>query len=529
MASVRAWAPFAVVLVLALVIRVAVVAITGRATIDMDGTEYVRVAQNILAGHGAIGIRGEAEPVGPLAPMFSWMIAFVSVFGVDAETAALAIAVVSGTAFVALVYALAATVYGRTPALYAAAIAAVLPSCVESSTIALSDAPFGAAAVAGTLGFVRLLRTWSRGDALICGIAFGIAYLLRPEGLLFGFAACVAALLVSMRRHVSIVPPALMIVAVIALCVPGVLARHAVSGRYELEGKSAINAQIASGLRSGKSYLAVADAIDDAGRPVGPEIDPRYYQRGPGPPPTPVQLRISLAAGAAVRHVPETLLTFVGRQYGSGLLLVLAAVALAVPWSRKRAGYELVLIGFVACGYLALTSVWHFWPRYALLFVPVVVVWAGYGVGLLRDWSTRTRLPDLGLAAFALLIALSLVRDVAFARSASPPIERDAGAWIASHTARAAIVDISSETAFYAGGSWSPFPYGDERAAARYLTALHPDYVVLNSSRAVDVPPLRGWFAGGLPASLAQRVLTLNDGAGRTLTIYRWRAPATRG
>ena len=485
-ARVRAPTLFGIVVASTLALRLAVLAVSGHATIDMNGSEYVRIAQNILAGHGAIGMRG--EPVSDLSPLYSWITAFIAAFGLNAEAAALAIAVVCGTAFVALVYALASTVYDRTTALYAAVIAAVLPICVESSTMALSEALFGAAAVAGTLGFVRLLHNWSRRDALTCGIAFGIAYLLRPEGLLFAFAVCAAAMLVSMHRHLSFAPAAIMMLAAIALCIPGVAASYATTGRFELEGKSAINAQIAIGLRSRKSYLSVADGIDDAGRPIGPEIDPRYFRPGPDPSATPLQVRASLAFGAAVKHVRDTIATFAGREYGSGMLLALAALGLAAtPWPPRRLGNELVLIGCLMCGYLALTSVWHFWSRYGLIFVPVAVLWAPHDTAKWRDWSARSGLPNLGLAAFALVLSISLVTDVAIARSADVPIERTAGAWIGSQTVRARLVDVTNPTAFYAGGTWSPLPYGGERAATRYLMALHPDYVVLDSRRAARI------------------------------------------
>jgi 4-amino-4-deoxy-L-arabinose transferase-like glycosyltransferase len=344
-----------------------VLAVDARTPIDMDGSSYVRIAQNILAGHAALGMRG--EPVVTFAPLYSWLIALVAAFGINAETAALAIALVAGTAFVALVYVLAATIYHRTSALYAAAIAAVLPICVQVSTSALSEAPFGAAAVAGTIGFVRLLRTWSRRDALLCGAAFGIAYLFRPEGALFAASACIATMIVAMRRRVSFAPVAVMVLTAAALCMPALAQRYAATGQIAIEGKSAINARIALGLRAGGSYISVANGVDEAGRPVGPEIDPRYYR--PEAPTLPLQTRAALARGAGLKHVRDVTWAFLGREYGSGLLLGLAILGLAAaPWSRSRLGSELALIAFLACGYAALASVWHFWPRYGCRSCP---------------------------------------------------------------------------------------------------------------------------------------------------------------
>src|SRR6202043_3568087 len=133
------------------------------------------------------------------------------------------------------------------------------------------------------------------------------------------------------------------------------------------------------------------------------------------------------------------------------------------------------------------------------LLLPVVLVWSASGIANLRRWSLKSRLPDAGLAALGLLVVLCVAADTANARSADAGIERTTGAWLAARPAPGPVVDVSTRTAFYAGATWSPLPYGDETASARYLRKLAPSYVVLDSSRAFQYPPLQRWFAPGIP------------------------------
>jgi hypothetical protein len=513
----------ALALGLALAVRAAVLALGWQAPIDMDGTEYVRIAQSVAAGNGPIGIRG--LPILIYQPLYPWLIAACVHFGADAESAALAIAALCGTAFVALVYAVATTVYGRRTGLYAALVAAVLPICVQTSTTAITEAPFAAAATAGLWGLLRLLRTWSVRDAALCGGGFGLAYLVRPEGALFALAALAIAAFAPGRRAL---PLAVLAALAALLAVPALANTYAVSGRVALEGKSTINFRLGEGMRRGASYLSVADATDAQGRPVGPEIDTRYLTPGLVPRPS-FASTVESALTAGVKHVRDVAATFKSRDYGAGLLVVFALAGLVfTPWPRRRARDELVLGAFVAVGYVALAGVFHFWPRYGALFLPVAVVWAGHGITRSNRWHVRLGRLDLVRAGLVLALAGFVGFDLAAARTMPAPLERQAGAWIDADDPRPPlVVDVSSMTAFYAGGTWAPLPYADEPAATRYLQRLRPAYVVFDSSRAAEYPPLRRWFEHGLPRSLAERVEVVGDPRGRRLVVYRWN-PAHR-
>lgn len=508
------------VLVVAAVVRAIAMVLSRGSVIDMDGTEYVRVAQNVAAGHGPIGMRGVPMLIFP--PLFSWLIAGFIRLGIDAQTAALGIVFVAGVAFAGVLYTLGTTLYGSRAGLYAGLIAAVLPACVSTSTTIIAEAPFSVCAAAGVLALLHAVRRPSLRIAALCGSVFGIAYLFRPEGLLFAATAFAIVLVttIARRRHVG---AAVVLAACAAVAtIPALINTYEATGRATLEGKSSINFHLGAGLRTGAPYLAVADAVDGAGHPVGPEIDPRFYSARQPPPRVPAGEALGLIAGAAIRHVRDVVAAFASREYGFGLLALAAAAGLAAgPWSRSRFGDELVLIAYVVAAYVALAGVWHFWPRYAAIFLPAAICWAARGVAVFGRFRVRM-LPDAGLVLLSVLLLGSLAVDVADARENGPALERVAGAWIGAHRRDAFVMDVGSQAAFYAGGTWWPMPYGDEGAAARFITSLHPAYVIVDSSRANDFPPLRHWFERGIPPAFAERANAVSSG-GRTMTIYRWR------
>jgi hypothetical protein len=516
-------------LLLAAAVRLVVLALHAGSPIDMDGAEYVRMGANLAHGAGLVGMRG--FPVVELSPLYPLAIASLTWFVRDAHAAALALVVIAGVAYTGLLYAITRMLYGEPSARVAALIGAVLPILVQLSTETLSEMPYGVALLAGLWGLLRFVRAHRLADAAICAAAFGVAYLTRPEGsllLLVGFAI-VALVAVAATRSVR--APAAFVAIALLFVVPYAAMTAGITGRVALESKTAINFMQAKGMLGGATYLAVADAVDDTGRPIGPEIAPRYYDPHLRPPHVPLGERLGMMARAAGRHVRDLAPEFGARECGFGLLIVLSIVGITRSvWSQARTRDELILFAFVVTSYVALSTVLHFWPRYAVAFIPFAVIWAARGVVELHDWSRRSRLPDVGFALLGILVVGSLAVDVAEARPDGAPIERAAGTWIAHHgVPHARIVDVSNRVAFYGGATWAALPYGSEQGSLRYLTAVAPDYVVLDSSRAQDYPRLARWFAGAPPARQLRLVYRIDEGTGRTLRVYRWLSPPPPG
>ena len=215
----------------ALLIRVVWLLSLQPAQITWDGAEYARAAENLLSGAGYIGIRGTTLWVFP--PLYSLAIAAVTLLTHNSEVAGVAVSVVSGAAFVIPVYAGAKLLYGARAALFAGAIAAMLPFAVNISVVVLADAFFLTLATTGLYFALRTVRDASPRDAVLCGAAFGLAYLTRPEGLVLGGAAILTTIVAALvfrdraKRYGVCVAAAALTLAVVAAPDVAVLSGHA--------------------------------------------------------------------------------------------------------------------------------------------------------------------------------------------------------------------------------------------------------------------------------------------------------------
>src|SRR6201999_2799110 len=137
------------------------------------------------------------------------------------------------------------------------------------------------------------------------------------------------------------------------------------------------------------------DAIDDQLSEIGPELDDRGYFLDSAVRQRTLGERLSIMLTDARRRITDIPRKLTSRAYGTPLLAILALVGLLVtPWTRRRAISEIVLFGYVGALFVSLTTVYHFWDRYAFGFVPVVAVWAGHGLavsGALLARATRAR------------------------------------------------------------------------------------------------------------------------------------------
>src|SRR5262245_60548334 len=106
----KRWLLPAAVLV-ALITRIAWAAAHGL-TIEQEGAEYARIAENLLAGKGYVGIFDNGVQLN-FPPLYPLMIAMVSFFVGNAEIAARAINIVLGALLVIPIFKIAEMVHGR--------------------------------------------------------------------------------------------------------------------------------------------------------------------------------------------------------------------------------------------------------------------------------------------------------------------------------------------------------------------------------------------------------------------------------
>jgi 4-amino-4-deoxy-L-arabinose transferase-like glycosyltransferase len=517
----------------ALVVRVGWLFALGPSQITWDGAEYARTAYNLVHGAGYVGMHGTTMVIFP--PLYSLAIAALMLFGVDGETAGIAVSILAGAALVFPVYAIAARLYGARAGLAAGAIIAFLPFAVDISVLVLSDSLFALLAASGLAVLVRTLDDGRRRNALIAGFLFGLAYLTRPEGLVLGLAGTLAfagayALVPAIRPRIAACAAAYLF----ALCVTAAPYVAFISSRahgFALEGKSAINATIAQRMRSGLSYVQAADAVDADLNEIGPELDDDGYLADRWVRHAALNERISLVASGARRRIADVPRTLLTKPFGTPLL-ALAAIAglLAGPWTRRRGVAEIAIAAYVAALFLSLTTVYHFWPRYAFGFTPVLAVWAAHGLDVV---ARRVRAPAPAAVAAVAVVFVTLLgamrgwfRDEV--NDVLPLTERAAGIWMAAYDgAPGRILAVSDQSVYYAHGTWSMLPYVPRAdLAIAYVRLKAPRYLVLDRYEADERPYVAAWLAGGVPDAHAQLVHTIGDPRHPDAAIYRWNASA---
>ena len=141
-----------------------------------------------------------------------------------------------GTAAVAGVYGLAATLFDKRIALLAAIAAACYPGAIAMSIVVLSEAPFCPLYLAQLTAW---LKSWQSDDrrrrllwAALAGVLGGVATLMRPDWLLFvPFAAAIGLWLTrDRRRHLEIA--AVMLLAIAAIMAPWWWRNFQIYGRF---------------------------------------------------------------------------------------------------------------------------------------------------------------------------------------------------------------------------------------------------------------------------------------------------------
>jgi len=385
-----------------------------------DSWEYLRMAENLLAGEGLTTVEiygrlsddpepaapgSEEEPQGvekgriarmPGYPIF--LAGVQLVFGPSKLAVRLAQAVL-GTVTVALAYVLAQRLFGRAEAVVAGLFVAVYPFFILYSVLILSEVLFIvfmlAALVCLVLAYQRPGRKWS----LLAGLGLGLATLVRASFLPFGVLAAVAWVVLRRFERRALLGAALMLAAFAATMTPWVVRNWYASRGHLVLTTLRAGASLYEGLNPDADGGPMMDRIDwDQGtaRLDDYERDKRwrhlaldFARNHPG-------RVLSLAGAKLVRfwNVVPNLQQFqkpifcvaLGGPYVVVMLLALWGVALS--WRRA----ETALILLLPVVYYSLVhTVFVGSVRYRLAVMPMVVVLAAHGlVGL---WSRWRRAP----------------------------------------------------------------------------------------------------------------------------------------
>jgi hypothetical protein len=167
---------------LALLLRVAWLSYFGTVA-NNEGGEYARLAENLAAGNGYVGVFGGPHIIFP--PLYPILIALVTPLAGGAVAAAFALNVVCGTTLAAVMYRIGVKLGGRLAGVSIGALTAVHGLFIGVSASTFSESPFFLALGVALLCLMRLMEHWKHSDAVLAGAALGCAYLTRPEALLY--------------------------------------------------------------------------------------------------------------------------------------------------------------------------------------------------------------------------------------------------------------------------------------------------------------------------------------------------------
>jgi len=182
----RRWLVPATVVVLALLLRIGVVAADSGYRPTNDAFEYDHYGRSIAVGEG-FGRSGYLLQGGPAAirgPGYPYLLGAVYAASDDSRDAARIVNALLGALTVLLVYLIAKRVWGRRTGLVAAGLTAVFPPLVLLSRDLVSESvfiPLELGAVLCVLEFRRSGRDWRW--ALAAGALCGLATLTRNTGL----------------------------------------------------------------------------------------------------------------------------------------------------------------------------------------------------------------------------------------------------------------------------------------------------------------------------------------------------------
>lgn len=482
-----------------------------------EGTTYVTIARNLLAGHGYVGILGTVEPFAP--PLYPLLIALVSALSGDAVWSARVISLLAGAALAPAAYLLAARLFSRRSGLWAALLVAGAPLLIEYSSLEWSETLYALLLLLGLAWGWQATQPGHGRAATRAGLCLGLAYLTRVEGAL---ALVVVVAWVILRRPASPAPGArprwraagrqiiLLLGAFALTAAPYVLWLSLTLDRPTLESKSTLNFVISERMAQGESYVDAAYGLDAEGRPRGVFLERTAQLRQSAPP-----AAAPLWSVNRLRQLLEGLRS-VQREMQLYLLSFLLLVAIAAgiirtlmapppPGMTSPRAATLYLASFSGAALLTVALVPLVYTRYLFPLLPLWCVWAGVGLEAVGEgpWlQTLSPTPRLR-AAFTLIVAavllLSLPRaSTVSSRRAVDVDQQRAGVWLAQQApARSLrILSVHSQIPFYAGGIHVPMPNGTPAQVLRYADAAQVDVIITSPRKLGGRPGLQAWREG---------------------------------
>jgi 4-amino-4-deoxy-L-arabinose transferase-like glycosyltransferase len=511
--------------------------------IELNGIDYVRLAESMFAGEGYIAMFGGPHVLYP--PLYPILIGIFTPLTGSPEIAGRVVSLLSGLVLIWALWSIAARVFGARAGLMAGALAAFHPLAI-ALTVSVHTEPVWLALMACAVWLTVLaIDEPTRKRAAGIGALTGLAYLARPEGL--AFALLLTGLVAfswlwrrgSFKRNAAFC--AVAGVAFLVFAVPYMAFLSSEAGTFRWEGKSGVNNILSARMREGLSYGQAARGLDADGNPAGVYLfaDQRRFLRedaaGTGP------LLATLLAHPIDRAVAIAKRFAYAEFLGRPLFLFAAIGIVATAWWAAAFWEGGVLLAVLAVQGLLLVSLQFTWSRFLFPLLPMLIVWAAAGIDRSSDVVSRLA-GRYRTGAYALLASLACIAVCAVAVSGTLAVSelaqarisevRPAGVAIARdfaglHTeARRPVVMGGQESiAFYADGIYAYLPNASQALALKYVHAQRPDYIALRSGDRHEAPYMETWLEHGVPDDCARLIWENRQLDEEYISVWRWQCP----
>lgn len=435
--------------------------------ISPDGTQYVLLGQNLLAGNFRAGLSTYWPPLYPL------LVGLATLLFRDAEFAGRFVSVVAGTLLVLPAHRLIRLWYGSRAALLGASLVALHPFLIYYSTVLLTESTYTLLFTTGVLAGWSALSGGRARTYLLAGAAFGACYLLKPEAagfiLLLLSMILVRQIFVRATRLKTTARNALLLCAgFLSLAAPYLLYLRHETGAWTISGK--LDRHLLQGSQR---------AVDG--------LTPLTLSSAPG-------FANAFAQLAKALRFEYELFNLI---FPPVFVLLVALCLFRQSWTRERAWRELYLLSFIAAtlaGYIVtLPNI-----RFLVPLLPLLLCWLANGIIEFTEWVDETcaRFKVAGkfwprvrrlvaplvvvcLLASLLPVFLYLMRGDKWGDYYG---QKRAAVWIKEHDASPAPVIMSTMpiAAFYAGGRHVALTDEDYEAFLARARREGVGYVVVN-------------------------------------------------
>lgn len=381
---------------------------------------------------------------------------------------------------------------------------------------------------------------WEKQSAVAgvaAGALYGLAYLTKPEAIIYVGLMLVLLVLGNLWRHSlfgrrSILGLVGMVLAFVLVISPYLAFLYQHTGRIMISGKLGVTYVAGQGAvdHDPGFYDRALSQLDEAGEEIIWFSADRFKYN--------ILDLIKADPSGFVRRVWQNVNTLeevlFARQVFPFYLLFLVALGLfGSAWNKDRTIKELFLAAAVLPVFVFLP--FHIELRYFAPMLPILLLWVAKGIAALADWLRQTAanlraLPErdgvsagLGRGA-AILLSLLLVLYFAVLQ---PMVMRDgvagvnvsrreAGNWLKAHApSDALIMSRDTEVPFYAERRWAATPNEEYARFIAYVRKRGAVYLVVDEREVTVIRP--------------QLSLLLNEDAPPTGLRHVYTAPDIRG